>query len=201
LPFDRVVELGYGEGITLKHLSKIPAHYTMIEGAPSLLKIVRQRHPTVEAIGALFEEYRPSEPFDKLLALHVFEHVDNPVRLAMHLATWLKPDGEMVVIVPNKDSLHRRLAVSMGLMPELSTLSQRDHLVGHQRVYNLESLEVDLQDAGFEIFERRGFFLKTLPNSMMVEHSPELVKALNVIGSQLPPEMLANIAIRARLMR
>jgi len=201
LPYDRVVELGYGEGITLERLSRTTAHYTMVEGAPSLLEIVRQRHPMVEAIGALFEDYRPSEPFDKLLALHVLEHVEDPVSLAKHLATWLKPDGEIVVVVPNKESLHRRLAVAMGLMPELSTLSPRDRLVGHKRVYDVKGLEADLQDAGFETFERRGFFLKTLPNSMMVEHSPDLVKAMNVIGDRLPPELLANIAIRARLKR
>ena len=201
LPNDRVVELGYGEGITLERLSGLPAHYAMVEGAPSLLEIVRQRHPRVEAIGALFEEYRPSKPFDKLLALHVLEHVDDPVTLAKHLATWLEPDGEIVVVVPNKESLHRRLAVIMGLTPELSTLSPRDHLVGHQRVYDLDGLEADLRTAGFEPFERRGFFLKTLPNSMMIGHTPELVQALNVIGDHLPSEMLANIAVRARIRR
>lgn len=199
LPNDRVIELGYGEGITLDRLSGIPANYTVIEGAPSLIEIARQRHPKVDVVGQLFEDYRPSKPFDKLLALHVLEHVDDPVTLAKHLASWLKPDGEIVVVVPNKESLHRRLAVIMGLIPELATLGSRDHLVGHQRVYGINELEADLRTAGFEPFERKGFFLKTLPNSMMLKHTSELVKALNVVGDHLPPEMLANIAIRARI--
>jgi 2-polyprenyl-3-methyl-5-hydroxy-6-metoxy-1,4-benzoquinol methylase len=200
-PTDRVVELGYGEGITLDRLAGKAAHYTVVEGAPSLVEIVRQKHPEVEAIGTLFEDYRPIEPFDKLLALHVMEHVDDPVSLAKHLRTWLKPDGEIVVVVPNKESLHRRLAVIMGLAPALDTLSPRDHLVGHQRVYDVAGLEADLRAAGFEPFERRGFFLKTLPNGMMLGHSSELVQALNVLGDQLPPEMQANLAIRARIKR
>ena len=87
----------------------------------------------------------------------------------------------------------------MGLIPALDTLSPRDHLVGHQRVYDLLGLEADLREAGFEPFERRGFFLKTLPNSMMLDHKPELIQALNVLGDQMPLELTANLAIRARL--
>jgi len=198
-PTDRVIELGYGEGITLEHLENRAAHYTVVEGAPSLVNLINQKHPNVTVIPSLFEAHTPTECFDKLLALHVFEHVDDPVALGRHLRTWLKPDGEIIIIVPNKTSMHRRLAVLMGLMPTLDTLSSRDHLVGHQRVYDLNELEADLRAAGFEPFERRGFFLKTLPNSMMLNHNPELIEALNLISDEIPVEMTANLAVRARL--
>ena len=200
-PDDHVVELGYGEGITLSRLSPHVARYTMVEGAKSLVDIVRNLHPEVEVEHNLFEEYLPSECCDKLLALHVFEHVDNPVHLAKHLRSWLKPNGEIIVVVPNRNSLHRQLAVIMGLQPELDSLSPRDHLVGHQRVYDIEAIETDLSCAGFEILDRKGFFLKVLPNSMMLEHSPDLIGALNTIGDRLPAHMGANIAIHARVKR
>ena len=197
---DRVAELGYGEGITLARLANNVNDYTLIEGAPSLAKLAKAKHPKVDVVQALFEEYQPRERFDKVLALHVLEHVDDPISLAKHLRTWLKPGGELVVIVPNKESLHRRLAVLMGLMPELDTLSPRDHIVGHQRVYDLAGLETELRMAGFEPFERRGFFLKVLPNGMMISYSPELLESLNVLGDQLPAAMQANLAVRARLV-
>lgn len=200
-PTDRVIELGYGEGITTARLSQCAAHYTVVEGALSLVARLRERHPGVHAVHAMFEEYRPEQRCDKLLALHVLEHVDDPVALARTLRDWLTPDGELIVVVPNRDSLHRRLAVEMGLQPALDTLSRRDHLVGHQRVYSLAALETDLRGAGFEPVERRGFFLKTLPNGMMLNHSPELVWAMNRLGDQLPVEMQANLGIRARIAR
>lgn len=196
---DRIAELGYGEGITLDHLACRAGSYTIVEGAPSLVEVVKQKHPSVEVVNSLFEAYSPAQPFDKLLALHVFEHVDDPVKLGRHLRTWLKRDGEIVVIVPNRASMHRRLAVLMGLIPKLDTLSARDQLVGHQRVYDLDGLEADLYEAGFDPFERRGFFLKTLPNNMMLDHKPELIRALNLLGDQLPAEMTANLAVRARV--
>ncbi len=197
-PGDRVIELGFGEGITVAALSAHAAHYTVVEGAPSLAAKLRAQHPDVEAIEALFESYRPAQPCDKLLALHVFEHVDHPVALGRHLAQWLKPDGELIVIVPNRGSLHRRLAVLMGLQPELGSLSPRDHIVGHQRVYDIADLHTDLREAGFEPLETRGFFLKTLPNGMMLDHSPALLLALNQLGDTLPAEFQANLAVRLK---
>lgn len=198
-PTDRVIELGYGEGITLTRLAPCAGHYTVVEGAQSLVALMREKHPEVNAAHALFEDYQPQEPCTKLLALHVLEHVDDPVTLLRHLRSWLTPEGELVVVVPNRDSLHRQLAVLMGLQPALDTLSARDHVVGHQRVYDLPSLESDLRSAGFEPIDRRGFFLKTLPNGMMLDHSPALVQALNLLGDQLPVTMTANLAVRARL--
>ncbi len=199
MPADSVIELGYGEGITARRLAAVAANYTVIEGAPSLVQRVREELPQIQVVQALFEDHVPDAPCDKLLALHVLEHVDKPVALARHLKSWLKPQGELIVIVPNNASLHRRLAVLMGLQPALDTLSARDHLVGHQRVYDLPGLHADLRAAGFEPIESRGLFLKTLPNGMMLQHSPELILAMNRLGDELPAEFQANLAVRARI--
>ena len=198
-PDDCVIELGYGEGITLSRLYTAARQYTVVEGAPSLAKVVRARYPRIGLVESLFEDYLPVVPCDKVLALHVLEHVDDPVSLARHLRNWLLPDGEIIVVVPNRESLHRRLAVLMKLQPSLDTLSERDHLVGHQRVYDLASLEKDLEEAGFEPFERRGFFLKVLPNSMMLGYTQEMIEALNLLGDTLPVTHSANLAVRARV--
>jgi hypothetical protein len=87
----------------------------------------------------------------------------------------------------------------MNLQPEMDTLSDRDQVVGHQRVYSFEALAKDLDKAGFEMVERKGFFLKVLPNSMMLEFSEELIKALNEVANLVPDHLLANIGILAKL--
>ena len=122
-----------------------------------------------------------------------------PVDLLSHMKNWIKDDGKIIIIVPNKESLHRQLAVIMNLQPELDTLGARDKLVGHQRVYSLDTLSKDVLDAGYNIDDTAGFFLKPLPNSMMLDYSKDLVVALNEISPNIPKHLLANIGILAKI--
>jgi hypothetical protein len=110
---------------------------------------------------------------------------------------WVRPGGRILIIVPNSESIHRRLAVLMNLQPRLDSLGPRDHLVGHQRVYSLNELRSDIEAAGMKLDSTRGFFFKPLPNSMMLEFSPELIDAMNRIATDMPPEWLANLAVTA----
>ena len=85
----------------------------------------------------------------------------------------------------------------MGLQPELDTLSDRDRLVGHLRVYALDDLAADLGAAGLAVVHRFGYLLKTLPNAMQRDHPPALLAAMSDVGEDLAPELLANIGVVA----
>ena len=193
-----VLELGYGEGLVTRALIDHGCRVTVVEGSTLLVEEAGRIHgDNVRCAHALFEDYRPAETFEIVLASHVLEHVDEPRLVLDNASRWLAPGGRLIVIVPNRDSIHRRLAVIMGLQDRLDTLGPRDMLVGHQRVYSISTLEAELMDAGYELAETKGFFLKTLPNSMMLDYSPELIDALNVVAEALPVEMLANLAVVA----
>lgn len=194
----RVLELGVGEGIITQALVADGRTVTVVEGARVLYEEIRERfRGRLDAVHALFEEFAPCGTFDAVVASHVLEHVDDPVALLKRMRAWLSRDGRLIVVVPNKESLHRRLAVIMGLQPALDTLSPRDHLVGHRRVYSHATLARDLNDAGFQVTEATGFFLKPLANSMMLGYAPELLAAMNEIAAELPKELLANIGVVA----
>ncbi len=145
----------------------------------------------------MFEDFDPGPVYDAVLALHVMEHVDAPRDLMARVRGWLAPGGALVVVVPNRHSLHRRLAVLMGIQDRLDDLSPRDHLVGHRRVYGLDTLGEDLRAAGFAVSEEFGFTLKTVPNAMMLDWPPDLMDALTAISPDLPAGLLANIGVRA----
>jgi 2-polyprenyl-3-methyl-5-hydroxy-6-metoxy-1,4-benzoquinol methylase len=194
-----VLELGYGEGITVARLSKKSKNYTILEGSSYLTQKIKKEYNDIKIINTLFEEFKPETQYDTIFALHVFEHIEEPILLMQQMRAWLEADGVMVVVVPNKESIHRRLALSMGMIPTLDTLSERDKLVGHQRVYSISELEQDFLNAGYSVIEKKGFFLKTLPNSMMLNYTPDLIYALNRCSEKIPPEICANIAIRVKL--
>jgi 2-polyprenyl-3-methyl-5-hydroxy-6-metoxy-1,4-benzoquinol methylase len=71
-----------------------------------------------------------------VLALHVLEHVDDPKTIVKKMYSWLKPGGKAIVVVPNSESLHRRLAVALNLQTHLNTLSKRDKIVGHLEFFS-----------------------------------------------------------------
>jgi 2-polyprenyl-3-methyl-5-hydroxy-6-metoxy-1,4-benzoquinol methylase len=191
-----ILELGYGEGNFTSELIQRNFKPTVIDGSDILLKEAKKIHgDNIHVECTLFEDYDPINKFDCILATHVLEHVDDPVLLLKKMKGWLNFNGRIIVIVPNKESIHRQLAVIMGLQNELDSLSERDLLVGHQRVYSIDTLSNDFIEAGLKIQEKSGFFLKVLPNSMMLNYSSDLISALNLISKRLPSNLLANIAI------
>lgn len=197
-PNSKVLELGYGDGMVTKALANLKSiDVTLIEGAKCLVDIAAKCHPNIEVEHTLFEDYQPKKKFDLILASHVLEHVENPKEILRKMHTWLSEDGILLVIVPNSHSLHRKLAVIMKLQPKLDSLSSRDLMVGHRRVYSLHDLVNELISSNFKVIQTKGFFLKILPNSMMLNFSHELLRALNQVSDELPVECMANIAVIA----
>ena len=195
-----VLELGYGEGIVTQDLVASGKQVTQVEGSARLVNEVRQRYGgQVTCVHAMFEEFTADGTFDAVVASHVLEHVDDPVAVLHRMRTWIKSDGRILIIVPNSESIHRRLAVLMKLQPKLDSLSPRDHLVGHQRVYSLAGLIADVRAAGLDVLSSRGFFFKPLPNSMMLDFKPELIDAMNQLAPEMPAEWLANLGLVAVL--
>ena len=56
-----------------------------------------------------------------------------PVQLLRWVRTWLQPTGRLHVVVPNADSLHRRVGVAMGALGRVDELSERDRRFGQLR--------------------------------------------------------------------
>lgn len=192
-----VLEMGFGTGLITGELLRHDVPVEIVEGSPVLVEAARGRHPGLVVHEAMFETFQPPAPYGAVLALHVLEHVDDPAELLATMASWLTDDGALVVVVPNAESLHRRIAVEMGLHERLDHLGPSDHLVGHQRVYDLERLTDDLDHAGFDVTFDFGYLLKTVPNSMMLDYPTEMVEALNTISDRIPTRDLANIGVRA----
>ena len=195
---DRVLELGFGDGITFRNLSAY-CELSVVDGSKLIVNEARKVAQEIGSNSSIYESYfenfEIAEKYDLVFASHVLEHVDNPDLIMDKMRTWLKPEGIAIIIVPNAQSIHRRLAVNLGLQPELDTLSKRDLLVGHQRVYTLTQLSALCDKKNWRVREVRGFFMKFLSNSQMVDFEETLVEALCTISDEIPPELCANLAL------
>jgi len=192
----KVLEMGFGDGVLTGHLSKIRGggRIDLIEGSSLLANKAKKKYKRIKVINLMFEEFNPKKKYDVILASHILEHVDKPVQILKKIKKWMHKKSICIIHVPIRTSYHRQLAVIMKLQKKLDSLSKRDHIVGHKRVYCINQMKSDLTKSGMYIKEIKGFFVKFLPNSMMINFSKKLLFALNKIAEITDPSLCANVS-------
>ncbi len=194
-----VIDMGYGDGLISPAISEI-CKLTVVEGSKRLCDVAAAELPVnAKIVNSLFEDFVPDDLADVVIASHVLEHVQDPCDILQQISKWIKKDGMIIVIVPNKESIHRRVAHDMNIIDSLDQLSERDLIVGHQRVYGLQQLMLELESANLEIQSHRGFFLKPLSNSQMLTWNSDALIMLNELSDLIPSHFCANLAVVAKL--
>lgn len=160
------LELGPSTGYMTRLLVNDFEEVYTVEGSKKLLDQVSD-FPNLTKVWSLFEDYNPPFLFDTIMLNHVLEHIEKPVELLKRIKNWLAPHGVLIIGVPNAKSFHRLAAVKMGILKSEFQLNQRDHELGHYRVYDFPSLEKDAAEAGFSIKNREGTYLKFLSIAQM----------------------------------
>ena len=190
-----VLEMGSGDDQWTKRLLEHFGHSHLVDGSRTLIEAARNKYGAkLTAYHSLFEELDPGKQFDTVLSSLVLEHVEDPVKVLATAAGWLKPHGHMVVIVPNALSLHRRLAVTMGLQRAADELGTSDMRLGHRWVFTIARIENVLAKAGLRIVRKAGWLTKPLPQAMMTEFSDALLEGLMKLGDELPREYACFLA-------
>ncbi|MFO7534862.1 MAG: class I SAM-dependent methyltransferase, partial [Kiritimatiellia bacterium] len=70
------------------------------------------------------EDFHPQKPYDVIVLKHVLEHLQNPIAMLQHLATWLTKTGMIYVRVPNAASW----AVTLSRRSFIGHLKPFEHL-------------------------------------------------------------------------
>lgn len=181
-----VLELGSADGLMTGYLVQRFERVAVVEGAATYAERVARLFPTAEVHRSLFEDFTTAERFDNVVAARVLEHVDDPVGLLRYLTQWLNPGGLVHIVVPNAESLHRRLGVVMGLLGRVDDLGDRDRRLGHLRVYRGDLLRQHIREAGLELLELTGSYVKPLSNAQMIDWPPEVLSGLSRLSDDLP---------------
>jgi trans-aconitate methyltransferase len=202
---DRILELGVGDQIwTPKLVARFP-HVTSLDGSPDLLEKMRSRLAGTPGashwtpVQTYFEDYVPEERYDAMLATYVLEHVTDPALIVrLGHTTWLKPGGLLGIAVPHGLSLHRRLAVKMGLSSRPDELGESDRRMGHKHCFTHEEMRQLIEESGFEVIEQFGMITKAFPNIMLAQCNDAQLKGFFELGLDLPIEYSGAIGFIAR---
>ncbi|WP_025917133.1 bifunctional 2-polyprenyl-6-hydroxyphenol methylase/3-demethylubiquinol 3-O-methyltransferase UbiG [Herminiimonas sp. CN] len=185
-----LLELGLGHGITTGVFEQHFKRHVVVDASPAVIENFRQRYPRtkVEIAESYFETFDTSERFDVIVFGYILEHVDDPISILKHFRSFLAPGGRMFVTVPNAEVLNRRLGHLAGLLPDMQQLSDHDLLLGHKRYYTVESLQKDIQQAGYEIQRLEGIYLKPLTTSQMISLNlnEDVIQALCLAAIDYP---------------
>jgi trans-aconitate methyltransferase len=189
-PSSSILELGVGHGYSSNLFSAHFKRHVVLDGSPAVIDNFKERYPDCKAqiIETYFETFDSEEKFDLIVMGFILEHVDNPRQILEKYRSFLTPKGRMYVAVPNAEGMNRRLGHLAGLLPDMCALSEHDELLGHQRYYTVESLEKDIQDAGFSVVTMEGIYLKPLTTKQLVSLNldEKLIESLCLLGIDYP---------------
>ena len=171
IPFfskQNVLELGSYKGDFTQHLSKHFSQITCIEASSEAAEFAKNKLSNANIICDTFENCNLNKKFDNIIITHVLEHIDDRVELLKKInRMWLSKNGKLFIVCPNANAISRQIAVKMGIMSEVTCITESEYKHGHRITYSFESLEKDILQSGLKIFFKTGIFLKSLANFQM----------------------------------
>ncbi len=137
----RLLDIGSGNGKSLELMQKLGWLAEGIDVDENAVRTARKKGLQVN-YGTLYEMLYPGDHFDAIIMRQVFEHLYDPIDILRECYRILKPNGHLVIVTPNNESLSHIIFKRYwrGLEPPR-----------HLHVMSIKSLRRAVLDVGFSI--------------------------------------------------
>jgi SAM-dependent methyltransferase len=105
----RALDVGCGDGSFLEALAQLGWEVYGTELSPSIAATARQRLGERVRTDTMDNAGYPEASFDLITFWHVLEHMDDPRAALNHARRLIRPDGTVIIAVPNIQSLQARV--------------------------------------------------------------------------------------------
>jgi SAM-dependent methyltransferase len=150
----------------------------------------------IKAFNSTFEDWCPLNPtkkVDLIILPGVLHEVGDAAQILKLCVAHLREKGTIYINVPNANSLHRKLAVAMGLYKNTSDESDRNMQLQQNYIFSFDDLQnlVKKVSANLKIVKMKSFFLKPFTHEQMLACvsneiiDPVVVKGLYDISDQI----------------
>lgn len=161
---ERTLEIGAGLG---EHLEFEPTpesgEYVAVELREPMADEIRQRYPNVEVVTGDCQQRLPFEDgsFDRVMAIHVLEHLPDLPAALSELHRLVRPDGRFVTVIPCEGGLAYSLArrISAQRVFEKRYNMSYDWFIASEHI-NMPDEIVEECDRYFTLMSRRFFPLR-----------------------------------------
>ena len=169
----RILDVGCGDGLFLEIAKKNGWHINGTELSPYASKYASENLGTNIFNGELPEAKFPDDTFDVVTMWHVLEHVRDPKSYFREVHRILKPDGLLILAVPNVNNLIMRVAyrVIRGRKMKIFSIDDKEIHLYH---FSNKTLKGYFSATGFDC-------LRLSPDFGIVEYSKRLVNWISVI--------------------
>jgi SAM-dependent methyltransferase len=172
----RILEIGCADDALFNHHGDFQ-RFCVVEPGPAFAALARERGVRigggrVRVLQACMEDAiaeLADESFDCILLSGLLHEVREPAPLLAAVAAVCTPHTQVHVNVPNARSLHRLLALEMGLIGELHAISDQQRSLQQHSTFDIDSLGAVCEAAGFEVFERGSYFVKPFTHRQMAQ--------------------------------
>ncbi|HLY63859.1 MAG TPA: class I SAM-dependent methyltransferase [Terriglobia bacterium] len=101
----KLLDIGCGNGNFLAIMRDAGWEVMGVDPDPASAKIAKERFGLQTIVGTIWDARLPEKSFDAVTLNHVIEHVYDPIALFRECRRVLKPDGRLVVVTPNVESM------------------------------------------------------------------------------------------------
>jgi 2-polyprenyl-3-methyl-5-hydroxy-6-metoxy-1,4-benzoquinol methylase len=147
----RLLDVGCGSGTLLGILKQQGFDVLGLDSSKEAAAIAKAEYDVDVFVGSLEEAGFPDASFDLVTLFHVMEHVTTPRDVLISVRRILKPNGRVVLQVPNIESWQCRLFGSKWYGLDIPR-----HVID----YSNTSMRMLLRDCGFSVHRLRHFNLR-----------------------------------------
>ena len=164
-PHQRILEVGCGIEPLFEHVDDWQ-EYTIVEPGREFAAGARKRVPSGQAVTVhemLLEDAREvlaGRNFDFVIVSSLLHEVGDPGRLLAAVRALCAEETVVHLNVPNATSLHNRLAVKMGMIPNVFARSALAERMQRTNTYDAAGLAARVEEAGFRVETSGSYFLK-----------------------------------------
>ena len=201
-----LLEVGCGHAPLFSDLEGMAI--TVVEPAPAFAEQARRAaagRPDVRVIEAFLEAADLSlARFDMVVVGCLLHEVDDPQSLLAAVRRHCDPGTVLHLSVPNAHSLHRLLAVAMGLIDSPKALSLTQLTMQQRSTYDSQTLHAELNRAGFQVTDSGSLFVKPFTHAQMQQlvdqgfMTPAMLDGLDRLAV-IEPNLGSEIWVNARL--
>ena len=193
-----ILEVGCGFRPFFLSSKKFKSYIAIEPGkdAFTAVKKLSNRKKNVKVFNTTFEQWDFSKnkiKFDLIILPGVLHEVDNAIKILKLCESYLARKGKIYINVPNANSLHRKLAVAMGINKKVSDFTYRNKKLEQNYVFTNNDLYslVNKASKNLKVVKIRSFFLKPFTHEQMLKSvsskiiCPKIIKGLYNISDEI----------------